>query len=141
MRSLIASLLLASDASVIEETSLMQGMVAQRAKLAPEKSGRKDNTAKLMEMATKMLKNGATPDVIQFIETTIHEVNDDVLGVIVEEHHRDQNRIYELLAEFDAAIAEMEECAASIAQQHVEREASSHAHKLCRSERGRHEHG
>merc|ERR1719453_49814 len=87
-----------------------------------------------METATKMMKNGATPDVITFIETTITEVNQDVLGSIVEEHHRDQQLINDLLAEFDAAIAEMEACAASIEQQHVEREASSHAHKLCRSE-------
>jgi hypothetical protein len=134
MRSLIAaSLLLASDA-VLEETSLMQGMVAQRAKLAPEKSSRKDNTAKLMETATAMLKNGVTPDVVQFIETTITEVNSEVLGAIVDEHHRDQGIINAILDDFDAAIAEMEACAETVRGQHVERELSSHAHQLCRSD-------
>jgi len=125
-------MLLASDA-VLEETSLMQGMVAKR-NLAPESTSRKDATAKLMETATKMMKNGATPDVVTFIETTITEVNRDVLGVIVEEHHFDQDLIDELLARFDTAIAEMEACAASVRQQHTERDASSHAHQLCRSE-------
>ena len=111
----------------------MQGMVAKR-NLAPESTSRKDATAKLMETATKMMKNGATPDVVTFIETTITEVNRDVLGVIVEEHHFDQDLIDELLARFDTAIAEMEACAASVRQQHTDRDASSHAHQLCRSE-------
>lgn len=36
------------------------------------------------------MKNGATPDVIIFIETTITEVNHNVSGQIVDEHHCDQ---------------------------------------------------
>merc|ERR1719453_362536 len=86
-----------------------------------------------MVTATKMMKNGATPDVITFIETTITEVNQDVLGAIVDEHHRDQQLINDLLARFDAAIAAMEACAASVEQQHTDREVASHAHQLCRS--------
>merc|ERR1719456_2144805 len=126
------ALFLLSDATN-EETSLMQGMVAKRNMAPDAEPSRKDNTAKLMETATKMMKNGATPDVITFIETTITEVNSDVLGVIVDEHHRDQQLINDLLARFDAAIAAMEACAASVRQAHVDREASSHAHQLCRS--------
>merc|ERR1719181_842318 len=97
-------------------------------------AARKDNTARLMETATKMMKNGATPDVITFIETTITEVNSNVLSAIVDEHHRDQNLINELLARFDAAIAAMEACAASVRQQHSEREIKSEEHQVCRSE-------
>merc|ERR1740138_1864099 len=102
--------------------------------MSPESTSRKDATAKLMETATKMMKNGATPDVVTFIETTITEVNSQVLDAIVDEHHIDQNMINELLARFDAAIATMEACAASVAQQHTDREAASHAHQLCRSD-------
>ena len=116
MTSLITTLLLSQTDAVLEETSLMQGLVARR-NMAPDAgTSRKDNTAKLMETATKMMKNGATPDVITFIETTITEVNSDVLGVIVDEHHRDQHHsstIY-LLARFDAAIAAMEACMLSL---------------------------
>ena len=57
-------LFLHSDAT-LEETSLMQGLVARRGQLTPHaKDARKDATAKLLETATKMMKNGATPDVL-----------------------------------------------------------------------------
>jgi hypothetical protein len=134
MKSLIATalLLLHTDAT-LEETSLMQGLVARRGQLTPESTSRKDTTAKLMETATKMMKNGATPDVITFIETTITEVNRDILGVIVEEHNIDQQTIDDLLARFDAAVAAMEACAASVRQQHTDRETASTSHQVCRS--------
>merc|ERR1719473_219175 len=103
----------------------MQGMVAQRAKLAPEAGSRKDQTAKLMETATKMLKNGATPDVVQFIEETIAEVNENVLGTIVAEHHRDQNRVNDYLDQIDAAIALMQACADSLENHVTERSQAS----------------
>jgi hypothetical protein len=136
MRSSIAAalLFLHSDATLQEEVSLMQGLVARRGQLNPEGASRKDTTAKLMETATKMMKNGATPDVITFIETTITEVNRDVLGVIVDEHNEDQQLIDDLLARFDAAIAEMVACAASVRQQHTDREGMSTAHQVCRSD-------
>merc|ERR1719444_73778 len=102
--------------------------------MSPEATSRTDATAKLMETATRMMKNGATPDVITFIETTITEVNRDVLGVIVNEHNTDQQLINDILARFDAAIAAMEECAASITQQHTDRETASTNHQLCRSD-------
>ena len=38
-----------------------------------------------MKTATGMLKNGATPDVIQFIKTKIHEVNDDMIPLWLEQ--------------------------------------------------------
>jgi hypothetical protein len=135
MKSLLATALLFLHAdAVVEETSLMQGLVARRGQLNPESTSRKDATAKLMETATKMMKNGATPDVVTFIETTITEVNRDILGVIVDEHNLDQQHINELLARFDAAVAAMEECAESVRQQHTARGEASHAHQLCRSE-------
>merc|ERR1719453_796627 len=86
-----------------------------------------------METATKMMKNGATPDVITFIETTITEVNQDVLGSIVEEHHRDQQLINDLLARFNTAVDVMDECAATVRQQLTDRQVASVAHRSCRS--------
>jgi hypothetical protein len=102
--------------------------------MAPDaKSSRKDATAKLMETATNMIKNGATPDVITFIETTITEVNQNVLGTIVQEHHRDQQLIDDLLARFDTAVAAMEACAASVRQAATDTDTASNSHKVCRS--------
>jgi len=111
----------------------MQGLVAKR-NMAPEPTSRKDATAKLMETATKMMKNGATPDVLTFIDTTLNEVRSDVLGVIVEEHWRDQQLIWDLLARFDAAIADMLACKATVEAQHADRMVSSVNHKVCRSD-------
>jgi len=116
----------------------MQSLVARRGQMSPEATSRKDATTKLMETATKMMKNGATPDVITFIETTITSVNTQVLGVIVDEHHLDQQLIDDLLARFDAAILAMEACAASVVGQHIDRETASHSHQLCRSDEALH---
>ena len=95
MKSLIATALFLLSEATNEETSLMQGLVAKRNMAPDEGASPKDNAAKLLETATKMMKNGATPDVITFIETTITEVNSNVLSAIVDEHHRDQNLINE----------------------------------------------
>jgi len=115
----------------------MQGLVARHNKLGlageSAKDGRKDATAKLMETATKMMKNGVTPDVVTFITTTIEEVNQNVLGQIVDEHNRDQQLINDLLARFQKAVDDMEECAASVAQAHEDRTQASITHKMCRS--------
>ena len=117
----------------------MQGLLARHNQLSVSetqnttKEARKDAATKLMETATNMMKSGVTPDVVTFIETTITEVNANVLGAIVEEHHRDQTLINNLLAQFDDAIAIMEACAASVNQEHTDRTAASLAHRTCRS--------
>jgi len=133
MKSLIATALLfcsQSDAT-LEETSLMQGLVQRHNQLSTP--NRNDATAKLMETATKMMKNGATPDVITFIETTINEVNQNILGVIVDEHNRDQALIDGLLERFARAVAAMEAACAEVAQKHSDRMDASMEHKQCRS--------
>jgi len=115
----------------------MQGLVARHTLSSSGSStqpARQDATTKLLETATKMMKNGATPDVITFIETTITEVNQNVLGVIVDEHNRDQALIDGLLARFDAAVEAMENACADIQNKHNERMAASIEHKQCRSE-------
>jgi len=114
---------------------MMQGPVARRG-LAPDaKDSRKDSTARLMETATKMMKNGATPDVVAFIDSTIQEINGDdgVLAAIVEQHQLNQESINEDLMRFDAAVAAMEECAVSVAEAHTERTSVGQVHQECRS--------
>jgi hypothetical protein len=122
-----------------EDSSLMQGLLSRHSHMSASdahnvtKEARKDATTKLMETATNMMKNGVTPDVVTFIETTITEVNQNVLGAIVDEHNRDQSFIDNLLNVFDTAIAAMEACRDSVNQEHVDRTAASLAHKTCRS--------
>ena len=80
-----------------------------------------------------MMKNGATPDVVTFIETTIAEINQNVLGQIVDEHNRDQALIDSLLARFDVAVSAMEAACAALEVKHNDRMVASLAHKECRS--------
>lgn len=115
----------------------MQGLLRQKqlgSEVEIAQSARKDTTARLMETATKMLKNGATPDVVQFIETTITEINQNVLGAITEEHNLDQGDINTVIGNIQAEVTAMETCTAAVNQQHGEREATSLRHKECRKD-------
>jgi len=109
MKSLVAAALAVCSRSE-DATSLMQGLMERHSKMSSSdgtsKEHRKDSTAKLMETASKMIKNGVTPDVVNFIEETIAEINTNVLGVITQEYERDQTYIDGMLQRLqDAADA------------------------------------
>lgn len=134
-----AILLLGSQShAALEETSLMQGLLERHSKLSvaesSTKAARQDSTAKLMETATKMMKNGATPDVITFIEETITEVQQNVLSSIVDEHHRDQALIYSLLNRLDEAVDAMQQCCDAENNHQQNRDNATELHKQCRSQ-------
>jgi hypothetical protein len=133
-----ALLLCPQSHATLEETSLMQGLMDRRNKISASDSStqetRKDATAKLMETATKMMKNGATPDVITFLETTITEVNQNILGVIVDEHNRDQALIDALLLRFQEAVDAMEAACAELEQQHLDITDMRMRHHQCRQD-------
>jgi len=128
--------------ATLEETSLMQGLMERHNKLSASDGSRKQDrqasTAKLMESATKMMKNGVTPDVVTFIETTITEVNSNVLSQIVDEHHRDQALIDALLKRFEDAVTAMEAACLEIQNLHNDRQDMSMEHKQCRHEEALH---
>jgi len=129
---------LAACAQSQDETSLMQGL-AQRidSKLSVTdmgtREGRKDATERLMETATKMMKNGVTPDVVTFIDATLAEINNTVLPAILDEHQIDQDEIDRLLEDLQKTVDDLELAAASIADKHNDRTIASDAHKQCRS--------
>lgn len=91
-----------------EETSLMQDLVkrGRQAKLATSevdlkaKHGRRDSVNKLIQTAEHMMKNGVTPDVLEFVTTTINEINDEVLPAIKHEHLEDQKLLNRWLQSF-----------------------------------------
>ena len=70
MRTLNAAALVALASA--GETSLMQ----ERVQSADAKTSRQDSTSKLLETAVNMIKNGVTPDVIEFVDSTNAEIND-----------------------------------------------------------------
>lgn len=135
MKTLLAAAL-ALGARSQDETSLMQGLARRvEGKLGvPSADTRGDTTAKLMETATKMLKSGVTPDVITFIETTITDIETEVLTAIQTEHEQDQADIYRLLALYAEAVAHLNNARPDIASTHAERLSASDTHKMCRSE-------
>ena len=51
-----------------------------------------------------MIKNGVTPDVIEFVDSTNAEINDTVLQAIISEHNIDQDYINSLCQVFQDAI-------------------------------------
>jgi len=136
MKSIVAAALLVC-AHGDEETSLMQGLMQrQHQQKLSSGASHHDNTAKLMETATKMLKSGVTPDMVQFIQTTINEIQDEVLPSIVRQHNLDQDLINSMLAHIEDAVHTMEVAAVDVNQLHDSRVAASIAHKGCRSVEG-----
>jgi len=136
MKSIVAAALLVC-AHGDEETSLMQGLM-QRQNQQKLSSGasQHDNTAKLMETATKMLKSGVTPDMVLFIQTTIDEIDQMVLPNIVHQHNLDQTLITSMHAQIQEAVDEGEVCANEVNQLRDDRVDKSLAHKGCRSVEG-----
>jgi len=113
----------------------MQGLMERHNKLSSSegasKDGRRDSTTRLMETATKMMKNGVTPDVMEFIETTITEINTNILGVITDEYTIDQDHIDGLLQRLQDASDAIPAASVYVAQD-ADRRSSSDDHKVCR---------
>jgi len=99
-----------------EETSLMQDLVkrGRQTKLAMSevdlkaKHGRHDSISKLIQTAEHMIKNGATPDVLKFVTTTINNINDEVMPAIMDEHKQDQALLDKWLQTFTDELKEFE---------------------------------
>jgi hypothetical protein len=104
MRTLVAAAILAYANS--DEVSLMQDRVKRSSSLAASDSlsSRHDSTSKLLETAVKMIKNGVTPDVITFVDSTNQEINEQVLVAIQNEHDTDQAYINNLCQDFQNAV-------------------------------------
>jgi len=86
----------------------------------------------LMESATKMLKNGATPAVVNFTETTLAEVAATVLPSIIEESENDQAFIYGLHSRFQVIRDSLANSNQEVHQLNAEEQVLSSTHKECR---------
>merc|ERR1719453_1556696 len=62
---------------------------------------KKPAVASLMESAKSFLKNGATPDVVEFADATLEEVSSIVIPAIINESESDQRFIYNLHSRFE----------------------------------------
>ena len=86
----------------------------------------------LMESATTMLKNGATPAVVDFAEETLNEVSGVVIPAIINESENDQRFIYSLHSRFQVIRDALAEDNQNVFQLNAEEQTLSGQHKHCR---------
>jgi hypothetical protein len=101
--------------------------------LAVANKSKKPAIQALMESATTMLKNGATPAVVDFAEETLAEVSGVVIPAIINESENDQRFIYSLHSRFQVIRDELSEGNLEVFQLNAEEQALSAAHKSCRN--------
>jgi len=86
----------------------------------------------LLESAKHMLKNGATPAVIDFSEETLAEITGVVIPAIINESENDQRFIYALHGRFDEVRAALAAGNTEVFQRNAEETEFSNRHKECR---------
>lgn len=88
----------------------------------------------LMESATNMLKDGATPQVVRFTEETLEEISAIVQPAIIEESVNDQRFLDNLYSQFREVTSTLSTSNQEIHQLNREEQALSEAHQRCRDD-------
>jgi len=134
----VASQGVCSDRSNHDQTSLMQGRVHSSLALETQSSdlhtsGREHSLVTMMDSATNLVKAGATPEVVEFVNLTLIEINATKL-LVIEEHDLDQTSIDNALKALTnlkanyTSLVESEEHTGN----KTDRAAKSIAHQHCR---------
>jgi len=92
------------------------------------------SSSKLLDSAVQMVKNGATPDVQEFIGATTSEIENDIMVQIQAEHDADQTYVDLLMARFQTAVDALANSAITIGVSQAGCENSGRAHHQCRAE-------
>lgn len=93
---------------------------------------KKPAVASLMESAKSFLKNGATPDVVEFADATLEEVSSIVIPAIINESESDQRFIYTLHSRFEEIRTALASNNQEVFQLNAEEQSESGLHKSCR---------
>ena len=125
----LAAPLLIFVAARNDETSLMQGLNPQQVIHKENKSKAINN---LLQSATQMLKNGATPDVVDFAQATLTEITSIVLPAIINASDTDQILVTTTFSMFETALAEVEAGNNRVKTAHDQERSLSASHKTCR---------
>jgi hypothetical protein len=113
-----------------DETSLLQQLT-----LKPKSDSKREQpVANLLAVAGNLLKNGATPDVVDFTRATLDEITGIVVPAIANASASDQTLLDNMYAQFEIVLAALEQGTALINQLNADERAHSAAHKTCRDE-------
>ena len=123
--------LLVSVAALSDETSLMQGLKPQQVTHKEDKSKAINN---LLQSATQMLKNGATPDVVDFAQATLTEITSIVLPTIIDAHNLDQQFVDHTWTLFGNATQALSDGNDRVKIAHDLERTYSAQHKVCRGQ-------
>jgi hypothetical protein len=88
----------------------------------------------LLVTATKMLKEGATPEVISFSQDTLSAIKDEVLPAIERDHNAQQQLVYEHHNATLAFVHTYAQWTERLLEAREMEGRSSHLHKTCRTE-------
>jgi len=113
-------------------TLLLATTLGAAQSLAVANKSKKPAIQALMESASTMLKNGATPAVVDFAEETLNEVSSVVIPAIINESESDQRFIYSLHSRFQVIRDSLSEGNQEVFQLNHEEQTLSSEHKTCR---------
>lgn len=128
----LAAPLMAAATAMSDETSLMQGLKPTQVAPKDDKDDRSKAISNLLQSATSMLKNGATPDVVDFAQATLTEITGTVLPAIENAHAADQQLVDTTFAMFEAALIQLENDNNRVKTAHDAERSLSSQHKTCR---------
>jgi hypothetical protein len=109
----------------------MQGLKPQQVTQKDDKSKAISN---LLQSATQMLKNGATPDVVDFAQATLTEITSVVLPAIINASNTDQALVDSTYTMFETALQELSDGNNRVKAAHDQERLFSAAHKSCRAQ-------
>lgn len=132
MRTLVATALLAYAKA--DETSLMQDLVTRSSSKLEVESSRRDAASKrLLESAVNMVKNGVTPDVVEFVGATT-EQNRDALRAILDMHWEQMSERDAACSRFDSLLSTLEGHCDLINSNKARDIQASETHQQCRGD-------
>jgi len=134
MKTLVATALLAYANA--DETSLLQRSATSNKLAVTSEIKAKDSTAKLLDSAVAMIKNGVTPDVITFVDSTNEAIDggeESALQTIRDAHQREQEEMYRLYDSLQAEVDLLLERRAETEVHNANRLAASEEHHTCRA--------
>jgi len=99
-----------------------------------QKDDKSKAIANLLQSATQMLKNGATPDVVDFAQATLTEITSVVLPAIQNASDTDQQLVDSVFTMFESALQELSDGNNRVAAASAEERVLSRAHKACRAD-------